>query len=449
MKKLVFLMLGLIVLTFQANAQGEKASGKAYSLEQCISIAIENNPDMQVAKKRLEFAEAGVKSAFGSYLPSADFSAGYSRQLNTDGAKTANVMGQIISIPGTDPNSYNMSVGVGYNIFDGFARSNNSQRADLNKLSSNLNVKAYQEYININVRRLYVEVIKRQQVLKLQQENFELGKAELEAIKAKFEAGLIHEGVLASQEADLANREFAIVQAENDLNINKSNLLIFMGLQPNQEAEFMESSLPTTFNESDLSSFQAKYSTLENSITKAMETRSDVKANKVAIDISKSSLESARSGYYPRLSASLGWSWSNTKLEKFGELGRSYLGLNLSVPIFDQFQTDYQIESAKFEIMQNETEFFKLEQTVRNAIRASFLNLAAARKQLEISNRALAASQKNFDITKERFNIGSSNITDYLVANNALINSQLNRVTAIYTYYLAERELEYQVSDLK
>ena len=130
-------------------------------------------------------------------------------------------------------------------------------------------------------------------------------------------------------------------------------------------------------------------------------------------------------------------------------LNRSYLGLNLSVPIFDQYQTDYQIESAKFEIMQSETELFKLEQNVRNAIRTSFLNLQAARKQLEISERAISASQKNFDITKERFNIGSSNITDYLVANNSLVNSQMNRVTAIYTYYLAERELEYQVSDLK
>lgn len=442
-------MLCLVGLTFQANAQGEKSSGKVYSLEQCITIAIENNPDMQVARKRLEFADAGIKSAFGSYLPNADFSAGYSRQLNADGAKTANVMGQIISIPGTDPNSYNMSVGIGYNIFDGFARSGNYDKAQLNKKSNDLNVKAYQEYVDINVRRLYVEVIKKQQVLKLQQDNFELGKAEFAAIKAKFEAGLIHEGVLASQEADLANREFSIVQAENDLNINKSNLLTFMGLQPDQEADFMESSLPNNFSTTDISNFQSKYSQLETSIAQALDSRADVKANKVSIDASKIGLETARSGYYPRLSASVGWSWSNTKLEKFGELGRSYLGLNLSVPIFDQYQTDYQIESAKFEIMQSETELFKLEQNVRNAIRTSFLNLQAARKQLEISERAISASQKNFDITKERFNIGSSNITDYLVANNSLVNSQMNRVTAIYTYYLAERELEYQVSDLK
>ncbi len=449
MKKMIYLMLCFVGLTFQVNAQGEKSSGKTFTLEQCITVAIENNPDMQVARRRLQFADAGIKSAFGSYLPNADFSAGYSRQLNADGAKTANVMGQTISIPGTDPNSYNMSVGIGYNLFDGFARSGNYDKAELNKKSNAFNVKANQEYVEINILRLYVEVIKKQQVLKLQMENYTLGKAEFEAIKAKFEAGMTHEGVVASQEADLANREFSIVQAENDLNINKSNLLSFMGLPPDQEAEFMESSLPNNFSSADISNFQSKYSVLETSIAKALDNRADVKANKVAIDVSKISLENARSGYYPKLNASVGWSWSNTKLEKFGELGRSYLGLNLSVPIFDQFQTDYQIESAKFEIMQNETELFKLEQSVRSSIRTSFLNLSAARKQLEISERALSASQKNFDITKERFNIGSSNITDYLVANNSLINSQMNRVTAIYTYYLAERELEYQVSDLK
>ena len=45
--------------------------------------------------------------------------------------------------------------------------------------------------------------------------------------------------------------------------------------------------------------------------------------------------------------------------------------------------------------------------------------------------------------------VGSSNITDYLLANNSLMNAQMNRITAIYSYYLAERELEFQVADLK
>lgn len=441
--------LGLMTSTMSLNAQFSGSNAKTYSLKNCIEIALENNPDIRLVRQQLDISKAGKKQATGSYLPSATFSMGYSRDLNPEESRTANINGQIIGVSGSEPNSYNMSVGLGYTIFDGFARAASYDQAEIGMESSKLNIKANEDYVNYNVRRLFVEVIRLQESLKLQEENHKLGLAEFEAIKAKFDAGTVHEGVVASQEADLANREFNIVTAENNLNIAKANLLEFMGLSPAEEADFINSDLPNNFTADEIRNFQLKYAELEKAVSQALEKRADIQADKLAIKSGESALRSAKSGYYPNISASLGWSWSNTKFSDFSDLGRSYLGLNLSIPLFDQFRTNYSIESAKYQIMQSEAELFKMEQSVRTAIRSAFLNLASARKQLEISERALAASQKNFDITKERFNIGSSNITDYLSANNSLVTSQLNRVSAVYTYYIAERELEYQVADLK
>lgn len=447
MKKVV-LFIAVMLSASGLYCQTVTGYNKVYSLEDCISIALRNNPDVKVNQGKIDVSKSGLRAAFGSYLPSASASAGYSRQLNEQKASTTYIMGQLIEIPASDPNSYQMTAGVDYNLFDGFARSASYDKADKTLQSNEYNLLYYQTSLKINVYRLYVDVIKKQQALKIQKDNYEAGKALYESIKAKYEAGVTHSGVLATQEADLASREYSIVLAENDINVAKADLLFLMGLQPNSEADFKETSLPENISMDEANNFKSKYANLEYNINNALKERYDYKSSKLMLDASKNSLEIANAAYYPKVGVSLGWSWSNNKLSNFSD-GRTYASMSLNIPIFSQFNTEYQVESAKFEIMQTETELFKLEQNIRNDIQKALLVLESARKQLEISERSLNASKKNYDITKERFDIGSSSITDYILANNTYVSSQLNRVNSIYTYYLAQKELEFAVSNMK
>ncbi len=447
MKKVV-LLIAVLISANSLYCQSVTGYNKVYSLDECIIVALKNNPDLHVNQKRIDLSKSSLRSAFGAYLPSASASAGYSRQLNEQKASTAYIMGQLIEIPASDPNSYQINAGIDYNLFDGFSRSASYDKADKTLASTEMNLSYYETYIKINIYRLYVDVIKKQQSLKIQKDNYETGKTEFEAIKAKFEAGTIHSGILASQEADLASREYNIVLAENDINVAKAELLYMMGLQPNLSVEFKESSLPDNITNDDANTFRTKYANLEYAINSALKDRYDYNATKLSVEASKNSLEIANAAWYPKVGLSLGWSWSNSKLSDFST-GRSYASMNINVPIFSQFNTEYQVESAKFEILQNETELYKLEQSIRNDIQKAFLIIESSQKQLEISERALNAAKKNYDITKERFEIGSASITDYILANNSYITSQLNRINSIYTYYLAQKELEFAVSNLK
>lgn len=446
LKKLLF--LGLFFINYNIFSQQAANSTNELSLKDCINIALEKNPDYQLAKQKMNIANAALKYAGGQYYPNADFTASYNRQLLNNGAKTMSFMGQVFQMPGTDPNSFSTSIGINYNVFDGFNRSNNYKKAELNFASSEFNIKAYKNYVINNINKLYVEVIKKQQEIKIQNENYNTGKAQLDDIKAKFNAGFTHIGAVSAQEAELANREFAIVQAETDLNSSKLNLLNFMGMPLNTSITLSESSIPLSNNSADMKQILDKYTNTLSRYDSAINKRYDIQAYNNAIEAGKLSVEAAYSGYYPKLMANAGWSWSNSKLEKFSELSRAFVGATISVPIFEQFQTNYQIENAKFEIMQNEAELFKLKQNIQNSINASIQGLQLAYKQLEISERALSAAEKNFDIAKERFNLGSAGITDYITANNSLILSKINRNSAFYNFYLAQKEIEFQTSNI-
>lgn len=448
-KYLIITCVFLFGMQVFAQSAGENSSGKTYTLDECISIALQQNIDIKNANGQITLNEAGLKQAKGAYLPSANFSAGYSRDLNPEDGKTVNVNGQIITTAGSNPNSYNMSAGVNYTIYNGWTRSASRELAEFNMQKSKLTLKQQQDYIRYYVRKLFIEVVKGKETLKIQEENRQLGLAEYDAIKAKFEAGKTHEGEVLTQETDLANREYSIVEAENNLNIAKANLMEFIGLVPDTETDFTTAGIPSDFSDDEISNFSGKYANLEDAINSALHNRPEIQSGKIAIESGKSSLKSSKSGYYPEVTAGLGWSWSNTKLADFANLSREYLSLGLSVPIFDQYRTNYQIESAKYDILQAETSLYNVEQSVRIAIRTAFLNLEASRKQLDITKRALTSAEKNYDIMKTRFDVGASNITEYQTANNSYVTARLNRVNAIYSYYMAEKELEYQTAELK
>lgn len=445
----IHILLALVLVstsaTYSLQTQSN-VSAKAYTLQDCIKLAKDNNPDYQVLKQRISLSKSALRSADGSYYPSLDFSASFNRQLLNNGAKTMNIMGQVIEVPGSEPNSFYTGLGINYSIFDGFNRSNNHKVAELNVKSSDLNLKAFENQLINNINRAFIEVIKKQEEIKIQNENLTLGQAQLEEIKAKFEAGAIHIGMVSSQESDLANREFAIVQAENDLNNSKLNLLNLLGLPLNTEIALSDSGLELSTTSDEMKAILAEYSNIDKLYEQAIANRYDLQVYTNSIEAAKLSIDAANSGYYPKLAVSAGWNWSNSKFEQFKELSRAYVGASLSIPIFDQFRTNYQVENAKFNLYQNEAELFKLKQSVNNALLVSVKNLSLAYKQLEIGDRALSAAENNYNIAKERFNTGASSISDYIIANNAFIVAKINRNSAFYNFYLAQKEIEYQIS---
>ncbi len=440
MKKL--LVIFIIILSFH-GLTAQKSEKKTYTLNECIDIALQNNLDIKLYEARLEQSGADLTYAFGQYLPSISINSGYTRQLNAKPGFTF-VNGQLVT---TDPraNSYDASIGANWLIFDGFYRDKNYQRAKYNYEANELNFKQIKQQVSLQIYQYFIDVIAKKQILKTRKANYELGKKEYERIKAQYEVGLIPLDVVYSQEADLANREYDIISSENSLNQAKANLLVLMGLNPEYDIEFLENSFPEEISEKEMNQFRMQMTEYKNNIEEAFNNRVDYQVIESQQKAYEASLSASYSGYYPRLSAYGGWYWSNFELNKFSELGRSSVGLNLSIPIFDQFQTNYRAQNAQLQLQQIQIEKSKLEQNIISSIKLSFLNLQAAEKQLEISNKALIAAEKSYQSFSEKFRIGSASITELLNANTQLINSKINRINAIYQYFRVQKELLYSL----
>ena len=446
MKKLVLL---IFMMTAGFSAYSQPVTGKqTYSLRECLDIALKNNPEIKLAYSQVGLASADLTSAFGDFLPSIRANSGYTRQLNADGGQTMNIQGQTFNVGKVEPNSYNMSVGASLNIFNGFQRERNYSRAQDVLNSTYLNIKYIQQKVLLSVYRLYVETVRNSQLVKIRKDNFELGLKNQEKIKAKYEAGAFPLTNVIAGEADLSERELALVQAENTVSISKSNLLTSMGLFPDITVEFQESSLPSDITIEEMKKFRNESGGFESNVQEALNKRDDYQATKLQISAAKTSIAMANASYYPTLGASGGWSWANSDLTDFSKLGRSYIGLSLSIPIFENFKVNYQVESSKLQLIQAELQQFQLEQSIRGALKNAFINLEAAEKQLELSVKSISAAQRNFDFIQEGMKVGSVSNSDYYIGNNLFLNAQINRISAIYNYYQAQKELLFAVGKL-
>ena len=337
MRKTIFFVLFICIFSYSlADEKGETT----YSLKDCIKIASQKNTDLEYAEASFESAESNKTSAYGNYLPSVYFSMDYSRQLNETIRR--NYQGVIIETPVDEPNSYSMYAGANWVLFDGFNRESNYKRAKLGLESVKLNVEYIKSRVLRDIHLQFIEIIKKKQIVKIREENLNNGKKELEQKRAQYEAGVQDIGVVYAQEAENGVRELDLVNAENDLNLAKSTLLKLMGLNPDMEADFTENDIPTEVPDDKIKEFRLITGSINDAIDNTLNNRTDFKLADINIQSAETSVDMAESSYYPQLSANGGWYWTNSELSHIGDLGSSSIGLSLNVPIFSNFNTDYQ-----------------------------------------------------------------------------------------------------------
>jgi outer membrane protein len=443
--KLIFIFIILISGFAAAQEQGKKF----FTLDECLDIAEKNNFDISIAKNQLMVNKADVRNSFGMYLPSVSYNMGYSRRLNPDGGSTVNVGGQIIPIPSQDPNSFNISTSANLPIFDGFGREGNFRRADSEFESQKAMNEQTRQDVLFQVYNQYISIVRNYQIVNIREQNLELGRKDLERVQAQYDAGVVPVAAVYSQEAEIANREVDLISANNELQSSKAQLMNTMGLMPDLQTEFSVESIPQDINETDILNFRNRVGSLQYAIERALKNRADYKAGEYAVEAAEGSLTMTRSQYMPVLSAAGGWNWSNSEFNNFNENGRSYIGLNLNVPLFQNFEVDKRVQQSKLNLYRQNIILKQTEQNLREVVQRAYLNLESSEKSLEASRRAVKAARQNYESTQERFNVGSANITDLQASNTQFVTARINYVNAVYNYIVSQKQILYSTGELK
>ncbi len=284
-------------------------------------------------------------------------------------------------------------------------------------------------------------------MLKVKEEDVKWNQKNLETISERNKLGAVTLADVYQQQVNVGNAELAIIQAKNNLETVKSNLLYYLGLDVMESYKFSDS-LSSADKDLIQKHSEANYQDLSDIMKKSLTSRLDYQSAKLNFESASNGVTIAKGGYFPNLVNNNSF---YTYAEKVGDLfqNRSYsVGLTLNVPIFSGFAVDNRVQIAQVGLMNSKADLSDLERDIKRNIQKTYLDLQAADKSLEVSKRNVEAAEENRRIQQEKYNLGSNTLLDVLVANSGYTTAQTNYINAEYAYIVLSEQLKYQLGIL-
>jgi outer membrane protein len=175
----------------------------------------------------------------------------------------------------------------------------------------------------------------------------------------------------------------------------------------------------------------------------ALAMKPEVQAEQLRLTASERSIDIARAGLYPTLSLNAGlqsnyYKTNGMKAESFASQMKNnfsqYIGFNLSVPIFNRFQTRNSIRTAKLDRDNQLLQLDNIKKSLYKEIQQAYYNAVAASSKYTSSVSAAQSSKDAFTLTQAKYENGKATITEFNEAKNNYLNAESDLVQARYEY---------------
>ncbi len=395
---------------------GTVRSGEQLTLQQCIDIALQRNPNISAAGYAVNAADARVGQAKSAYYPQINLSGSYSKfSVSTDPTNSAQ-------------NLYQGNATLTQNLFD-FGKTPSQVRIQrLNEDAARSDRRNTVSLVVFGVKQAYYNFLQAEKNRDVAIETVKLTQDQLDQAKGFFEAGVKSKYDVTTAEVNMSNAKLAQIRAENAVQIAWVTLKNAIGA-PDIPDFFIEDTL--AFHKSPIS--------YEEAIPRAYANRPDLQSIQAKEEASKESVSLARTGYYPTLTG-------NANYMRAGETfvpepsGWS-AGVTLNIPLFSGFLTNYQVKEAKQNMYLQKANEETLRQGILLDVQQAYLNLRALEDGVAVAELTVQQSQENYDIATGRYSAGVGSPLDVTSALVGLSNAKTNFIAALANYKIAEAAL--------
>jgi outer membrane protein TolC len=116
----------------------------------------------------------------------------------------------------------------------------------------------------------------------------------------------------------------------------------------------------------------------------------------------------------------------------------SFIGLNVSIPIFDGFSKDAKLKKSRIELKQTENQIENLRNSIDNEVETARMNFSAAITTLEYQKKNMELAENVFKQTTKKFELGTGSNTEITAAQTDLRTAQANYINALYGAIVAK-----------
>ena len=439
MKRIINTAL-LLLLTGTFAGYGQQIK---WTLEACVDHAIKNNISVQQSLLDQNQADVDESQARSNFLPNLNANASYN--INTG----ANINPASNQFENTTFRSASGGLSSGINIFSGLQNWKTLQRAKLNQMAALYRVDKMKDDISLLVANSFLQILANKEQLKVVKGQNRITKENIINTKELVNSGVLPEGDLLELQATDATQEQQIIQAENALFISKLGLAQTLQLEDYENFDIVDVDyglIPGTILDERPKAIADKAKTVVN----------DIKIADANLELAQKDLELARAALYPTLSGFVSYNtrWSSTQTNPFTNeniafLDQLYLfdgtavGLRLSVPIFNQFQTGNNIKRNKINVERLELQKKQAELDLESTVYQAYNDAVNAKKTYSAAIKTEEARRLAFNYAEDRYEVGLSNAFDLNQSRVQYDNAQSDVIRSKYDFIFKLKVLEF------
>jgi outer membrane protein TolC len=408
-----------------------QASQEPLTLEQSIEIALERNLSLHSAKEGVVGSRYRQKQAMTSFLPQWTGEYGYSR--NDPAVVVGSVQAALPTQRLTSKDLFNFNSVINQPIFAGGSIRSNYRIEKYGVDISKGDVETVRRDIVLQVRVGYFNILTAEKFVDVAKQALKQFEAQLEVSKAFFEVGIIPKNDLLQAEVRLANARQALVKAENDLALAKSQFNIFLRRDINEPLSVV-----------DILEYKPSVLRLDDSLDEALRHRPELKNAELRVEQAKESVKIARSGYLPTIGLSGYYGRFSDEFSLYGDLSsdRWTVEALATFNLFDWGKTAYKVGESKVKVTQAEDSKLQVIDGIILEVKQDYLNMITAEKNVDVAEKSIEQAEENLRMNEERYKYQVATATDVLDAVTLLAQARVNYYSALSDFNVAKARLD-------
>jgi outer membrane protein TolC len=228
---------------------------------------------------------------------------------------------------------------------------------------------------------------------------------------------------------ELQTRQQQLIQAKNNLAIQKLTVARVIGLAPGQEFELTDKSLYQPF----------EGITVEEALKRAYATRSDYQAAMTDVRVAEFSRKAAVAGYFPSLSFNAnygaGATHPSTTRQVFDVRG------TLSIPIFQGGSVHGDVLQADARLEQSRERLDNLRAQIDSDVRTALLNLQSSADLVSVARSNIDLAEQTLTQSRDRFGAGVTDTVEVVQSQEAVASAHEQYISSLYSYNFAKISL--------
>lgn len=396
------------------------APAMADDLREALTLAYTGNPSLQAARAQQRAVDEGVPIARSATLPSLSGTATFTELLKQGGAT-----------PTSPDRVLDMSVSAGMPIYAGGAIRNSLRAAKVRVEAGQADLRAAESGVFSQVVAAYMDVILGEALVKLNRNTVSVLEVNLRAAKDRFEIGDLTRTDVAQSQARLSLAKGQTRGAEANLIAARERYIGVVGKEPvNLQPPPPLPGLPAS---------------VDDAVRVALDANPDLIAARERSKAAGYDTASAGAGRLPRVSVFTGADYT----DYLGTLGgaasagfaqsttSAQAGVRATIPLFQgglPAAQRRQAQAREGAVLEQE---IAIEREVIASVRAAYASWQATSEIIASTQSAVDAAALSLEGVRAENTVGNRTILDILDAEQELLNTQVQLVTARRNAYVA------------